>query len=457
MEDTLRVITMRNLSLAMYTYDPDSALTIAYDGLQDAKKINFRAGISRMYEMIGIILTKTGNFNKAISYYIENLKIEESLQSQDGIISANNNLGILYVYLHDYENALKSYTKANNLLATFNSKDLEYVTDLRYMINLNTGDVYEKMRQIDSAFLYYNRALSISMQRKNKKSIGVPMLGLGNVYAAMNKLELSLANYRQSLQYLTESNNEDLVCDACLGMAKVFATQQQADSALYYARLGLYFAQKNGFLSKQQDISNFMSTYFSSHSRIDSAYFYLVNANMLKDSLMGIEKMRTAEQLIFDENVRQLELVAKAAADKEERRQQLQHIFIGLLIPGLFLLTVLLARIRIKVKLIRFLGVISLLFLFEYLTLLLHPIVQHITHHTPILEILIFVAIAGLLIPLHHRLEHWMIEMLVRRVQGNDIPHAEIKDEKSSQAPASAHAAAVNQKQLKKKAQFVKK
>ncbi|MCC7031056.1 MAG: tetratricopeptide repeat protein, partial [Chitinophagaceae bacterium] len=135
MEDTLRVITMRNLSLAMYTYDPDSALTIAYDGLQHAKKINFRAGISRMYEMIGIILTKTGNFNKAISYYIENLKIEESLQSQDGIISANNNLGILYVYLHDYENALKSYTKANTLLATFKSEDLEYVTDLRYMIN----------------------------------------------------------------------------------------------------------------------------------------------------------------------------------------------------------------------------------------------------------------------------------------------------------------------------------
>jgi len=437
------------MSLAMHTYDPDSALSIAYEGLQFALKINYQAGVSRMYEMIGIVLTKTGNFNKAISYYVENLKIEESLHSQDGIISANNNLGILHVYLLDFENALKSYSKANSLLASFNSVDTEYVKDLHYTINLNIGDVYDKMHQIDSAFLYYNRALSIAMQRKNKKSIGVPMLGLGNVYAAMNKQELSLANYRQALQYLTDANNEDLACEVCLGMAKVFASQQQSDSALYYARLGLYYAQKNGFLSKQQDLSSFLSTFFSGRRQVDSAYFYLVSANMLKDSLMGIAKMRTSEQLIFDENVRQLELVAKAAADKEERRQQLQHIFIGLLIPGLFLLTVLLARIRIKVKLIRFLGVISLLFLFEYLTLLLHPVVQHITHHTPLLEILIFVAIAGLLIPLHHRLEHWMIEMLVRRVQGNPAQVAELQVEKNRQAESPVNSGTESQKHSK--------
>ncbi len=66
-------------------------------------------------------------------------------------------------------------------------------------------------------------------------------------------------------------------------------------------------------------------------------------------------------------------------------------------------------------RLIKILGIVSLLFLFEYLTLLLHPTVVELTHHTPVLEILIFVAIAAILIPAHHRLEHWLIEKLTHR------------------------------------------
>jgi hypothetical protein len=67
------------------------------------------------------------------------------------------------------------------------------------------------------------------------------------------------------------------------------------------------------------------------------------------------------------------------------------------------------------VQAIRLLGVLSLLFFFEYLTLLLHPTVAALTHHTPIYEILIFVAIAAVLIPAHHKLEHWVIHKLLLR------------------------------------------
>ena len=38
-------------------------------------------------------------------------------------------------------------------------------------------------------------------------------------------------------------------------------------------------------------------------------------------------------------------------------------------------------------------GIISLLLLFEYLTLLLHPMIANLTHHKPVLELLIFVVI----------------------------------------------------------------
>jgi hypothetical protein len=75
----------------------------------------------------------------------------------------------------------------------------------------------------------------------------------------------------------------------------------------------------------------------------------------------------------------------------------------------------LLSRIRIHTKVIKILGILSLLILFEYLTLLLHPAVAEFTNHTPVYEILIFVAIAAILIPGHHRIENWLIEKLIHK------------------------------------------
>ena len=112
--------------------------------------------------------------------------------------------------------------------------------------------------------------------------------------------------------------------------------------------------------------------------------------------------------------MRQAELEEERLMVKEERRQQLQLLFISIFIPGFFLFTLLLSRVRVPIKVIRVLGILSLLILFEFLTLLLHPTVKELTHHTPIYEMMIFVAIAAILIPTHHKIEHWLIEKLIR-------------------------------------------
>lgn len=77
-------------------------------------------------------------------------------------------------------------------------------------------------------------------------------------------------------------------------------------------------------------------------------------------------------------------------------------------------------------------GILSLLILFEYLTLLLHPVVAEFTHHTPILELLIFVCIAAILIPAHHRIEHWLIHKLAE-IQKKHADARILKKKKSTE------------------------
>lgn len=414
--DSVKVKVLRNLSFYAYKHDPDSALKLAYHGLKLAKKIQYKVGISNCFEILGLILTKTGNYTTALKYYIENLKIEEQLNSVEGIASVRNNLGVNYVYMEDYPSALISFKKADSLVMKNN------IVDLKFSVELNTGDVYEKLYKYDSAFLYYNQAMNVAIQTNDTYNKAKAKLAIGNVYLVTDQFDLALANYSSAHEFFLQEKDEDLICETNLGLAKVYLRKQQQDSVLHYAWQILLIAKKDKFLSRELEVSHFLSDFYASNHHPDSAYIYLKSSNQLKDSLLGIEKLKVAQKIALDENVRQAEIVEKMLEEKEEKRQQIQHIFIGMLIPMMFFITVLLSKIRIKVKVVKFLGVISLLFLFEYLTLILHPIVAEITHHSPLLEILIFVAIAAFLIPAHHKIEHWMIELLVNRVgKSNEI------------------------------------
>ena len=147
----------------------------------------------------------------------------------------------------------------------------------------------------------------------------------------------------------------------------------------------------------------------------------------LKDLVKGQEKIKAAVILSINEKLRQQEIAEQKIRDKEARYQQLQLLIIAICIPMLFLITLLVSRKKIHRRLITFMGIISLLFLFEFLTLLMHPMVANFTHHIPILELLIFVSIAALLVPAHHRLEHVLINKLTKRKEDDKRIRLSIK------------------------------
>jgi hypothetical protein len=159
----------------------------------------------------------------------------------------------------------------------------------------------------------------------------------------------------------------------------------------------------------------FLESFYKKNNNIDSAYAYLSLSQALHDSINSKDRIRQSQIISSNEQLRQTELAEQKLKAKKERQQQLQLLFIGIFIPAFFLMTLLLSRRKIHVRVIKFLGVISLLILFEYLTLLLHPYVADKTNHTPIVELLIFVAIAAILIRAHHRIEQWFIDKLINR------------------------------------------
>lgn len=406
--DTNRVRLMWQTGSAISFYNPDSALDIVQEALYLSRNINYQEGESRSLGVLSNAFIRIGNYPRALELNIEKLKLEEKRNNPRNLASVLMNIGVVYSMQEEFEKALEYYNKSDSVVKQY------AVEKIDYNIALNKGDAYDRQNKSDSSFRYFAHSLTLARVRNEPDLIGASMTGLGHSYRKLGKYEESLINYQQALRYLTEADDDEILSEACLGFARLYEENRKFDSARHYADMALAVANSGGFLSRELETAIFLTEHYKKINRIDSAFKYLSYVRSLNDSVNSKTKIRESQIISSNEKFRQNELEEEKRLAKKKRYQQLQILLIAIFIPGFFLFTFLLSRINIPVRLIKLLGILSLLFLFEYLTLLLHPRVANLTHHTPIYEILIFVGIAAFIIPLHHRMEHWVIKKLTR-------------------------------------------
>jgi tetratricopeptide (TPR) repeat protein len=414
-KDTTKIRLLTELADAYTAFKPDTALALAEQALFLAQKIKYTEGESKSLNFLGNAFNQIGNYPKALEFYILRLQLEEKRNNLQNIANVFCNIGVVYANQEEYAGALNYYFQADSIMKTNPEGDQNFAQELKYSIALNIGDLYSHRELLDSSFIYFQQSLILAIQQKKNDNIGTSMVGLGEVYLKQKNYDLARGNLKSALPYLEANNSEDLICEASLALANVYQAMNKNDSAKFYANKMLYLAKKDGFLIWYLKASDFLGDYYKKQNKIDSAYQYLQLSWQLHDSISSKDKIRQSQVITSNEQLRQNELAEQKRKAKIERAQQLQLLFIGIFIPAFFLITLLLSRRKIHLRVIRFLGIISLLILFEYLTLLLHPYVLDLTNHTPIYELLIFVAIASILIRAHHRIEHWFIDKLINR------------------------------------------
>ena len=144
--------------------------------------------------------------------------------------------------------------------------------------------------------------------------------------------------------------------------------------------------------------------------------YQLCHSIQIKDSLLSDEKNKNIQALSFQEQIRQKEKEAESEEIARQRKVSIENILIALGIISFTILFLLLSRqIIANEKIIKFLGILALLLVFEFTNLLLHPFLEVITHHSQIAMLLLMVGLAALLIPLHHKIEKWALNKIIQR------------------------------------------
>jgi tetratricopeptide (TPR) repeat protein len=275
------------------------------------------------------------------------------------------------------------------------------------------GLCFLNLGQLDSALKYEQNAYELQINSRGK---AIALARLGSIHTAMNNYDVALSFYRMGIPVAIANSDNNALTELYSGIFTLFQKQQQYDSCIYYGRKELETAQEFGTPAAIAAAYSDLFTSYKKNNTTDSALKYLELAAITKDTLITQEKIRQQQILAFQEESRQKEKQAELKIAAEKRKQDIQFAAIAVGVICFILLFLLLSRsIIINANWIRFLSVLALLVSFEFINLVIHPYLSGYTNDSPILMLCALVIISAMLIPLHHKIEKWIVEKMVEK------------------------------------------
>jgi tetratricopeptide (TPR) repeat protein len=420
--DTGKIWAMHDVAFNYIYSRPDSTTWFAQQALALSEKINYERGEIRSHNDIGSALASTGSYSEAIEIFLEALHKSEELNDKTMEAITLGNLAETYSLQGDERQAINLSLRS----LAIDPPDLPILNLVHY---LNLGNYYEKAGQLDSALLYENHAYELALQKNAREQIGDILYSLGSIQSKLGNDDLALPYYRKAEIQNRLVGNDIYLSLSYYGLATVFKRAGAIDSTRFY--LGKSYETSMGISDRKGmlDAATQLSSLYEPLNN-DSALKYLKLSVALKDSIFKQEKVKQVQSLTIDEQLREAAIAEAKHKEKTERRHNLQLMGIAAFISLFFGVILLLSRKKSKPRSIEFMGLLGLLLLFEFISLLIHPYIAEHTNHSPIYMLLILVAIAALLVPTHHKLQKFVINKLARKprkpvVSAEEVPQVQ--------------------------------
>lgn len=363
--------------------------------------------------VIGNYFRGKGDYPSALDYFFKAIPLAEKAKDKRRISSLYFDIAECYYNLQNLDECYKYAIIGQQNLP---DKDSPMYDFMATQFHRTMGNYYLKKNMPDSALKQIHELEEENSRLKKPNYILYGYIQSGTAYSQLGENDLAEIYFKKA-GALSDSIATPLMI---LVFNNAYIPYLLATNQLEKARLQAFqlmnIGNHVGNNLTMLNADGFLSQVYNKLHQPDSAYYYLSMESSLKDSVFNQTNINKIQALAFNEQIRKIDEEARQAAADEQRKQNLQYALIALGIITLLTLYLLLSRSFItNTKLIEFFGVVALLIVFEFLNLLLHPFLERVTNHSPILMLLALVCIAALLVPLHHRVEKWATAKLVEK------------------------------------------
>lgn len=238
----------------------------------------------------GNSLLSLGQLREALDLQQRAYTIARTINDGDLIGSTLNNLGIVYGYMGDFDEAIRQFEEALTYPISMSEQGSCYQ---------NIGNALFNLSQFDEAMERLNKALQIKMDTGDWRGVALCSMNLGNVYGTVGKLGLAIKHHQQALAVALEHEDPYVAVQCHQNLGVTHLKLGKADDSLAAFRLALSQAEELGSLELCARCHGNLAVYeHKGMGNVEAAYEHCVKALELSKQV-GHALIEDANRLAF--------------------------------------------------------------------------------------------------------------------------------------------------------------
>ena len=286
-EDSAQIVKMIAYAGRLEPDKTDSLLYYARYIKAASAKINLKFGLASSSRIMGRYYEYKENFDSAIIEFHEYAKQAEQNHSLNQQFNAISDISGVYMLTEQYELAKQSYFECLKL-----SSKIEIPQRSISQINNNIAGAYQYLKNYDSAFFFYQKAIKIDELAKDSILLAERKSNISEILIPMGKIEMARRYLLESTAYNERNNMTDALWYNYNNLGAVYVALKDYGQAKHYYTLAYEQAKKTTTKTKiVQTLIGFSQMYQHSGDykkaleykiQADSINAMVVNENTIK-------------------------------------------------------------------------------------------------------------------------------------------------------------------------------
>jgi len=325
--DITKLKLLSDLTNELTVSNSSQALIYAEMGLQISNKLNLKKQVGHFSNIIGLVYLQKGEYKKALTLYLDALRINESIQEKSGISCNLSNIANIYRAQGNYEKALQYQ---------FRSLKIEEALADTFGIaasKTNIGNYYSEQGDNVKALSYYEQALMSFRQLSDPQNTGTVINNIGAIYFGEEKFEAAIEKFNEAIKiYETIDDKYGIALDLN-NISEVFVAWKKYDKALEYSKNSLDIAIEIGAKDIQKHNYQTLSEIFALTKDFASAYDYHKLYSATIDSLLSLETSKQITEMTVKYEIEKMDVEnLYLKKETEKQKETTDYLLLGLVV-----------------------------------------------------------------------------------------------------------------------------
>lgn len=403
------------------------------------------------HNMFGQVYKMKNEKILALRNFLTALRIAEEKKEDAVIRNSYLHLSSFYSSIEDYDKAIDYYKKALEKLDQLDEKNAPY----QRVIYINQiGSLFAAKKNYDIAISYFERSIAMadSLQFPTLKMPGYVSLlnqflrskepgkalqylnseagqklklylttfgmapvidqAYGVVYSELGRFDSARASFMRAQPFFENGLNETNKLNFYGQLADYYQKSGDNQKAISYFLQVKQMSEKMGLLENIQLASKHLDSLYKKTGNLNEALKYNSIYYQYKDSIEKLGREKEITQVAAEDEQQRVLRAEKEKEEAEKKRKSTQLMAIAIGIAMFFIALVMLGMFKVSKTTIRYLGFFAFIMLFEFIFLVFKKNIAGFTKGEPWKDLLFMIALAAVLVPLHHWLEHKVIHYL---------------------------------------------